>query len=80
MKCSTGSSVTHGSDRMCCAPSQEITDTERLEWMIENMIAFEEWDGEYRIRNSHGEWLCDFCISPRAAIDAAMMKESEEKK
>lgn len=50
----------------------EITDTEMLDFFIKHKVAFEEWHGEFRIRDSWGEWLCDFQKTPREAIRAAM--------
>ena len=58
----------------------EITDTERLKWIIENGLSVLPFWGGYRVYREGGESIREFVAkTPREAIDAAMKAEQEKK-
>jgi len=60
---------------------QEITDTERLDWMINNQYVFTDLDPNYlELMHWPTRWRVEkqAFTDPREAINAAMQKESHE--
>lgn len=53
-----------------------FTDTERLDFLIEELAQVERFKGKYRVADHYGP-LCDWQSTPREAINAAMNNKAK---